>query len=713
MKLPTGRLAVLLFSMVIIARAAVTAQSAILIVTNTQDAGIDSLRTTVAVAGTGDTIEFDIPTSDSGYDLSTGVFTITLTSGEIVIDKDLTINGPSAANIAINGDHASRIFHITAGTVSISKLSLINGRAQGADGFNSYPTYEGMPGTGGAVLNQGTLLFRDCTFMENLAIGGTGGTIGGRSPAKGGDGQGGAICNQNTLSLVACTLVANSAVGGLGGVGSSSGWTSGGAGGVGSGGAVYNSDTAILSLTNCTIAENSAVGADAQSTTFCGTGAAAQGGGIANFGALAIVHCTLANNTALGGDSSIGAPLYGVPDGGAGSGGGLYGGAGAVSSTRDTIFAPNDVVGGAGGGLPEGPHGNSGNTMGPEVGGAVSSEGHNLVGRSDGSAGFGTDDQQGGTTDDTRLDPRLGLLGDYGGSTQTFPLLPDSPAINAGNTAGPSRDQRNFLRAGTPDIGAFEFQGTQPVRLANISTRLRVETGDNALIGGLIVTGQHDKKVLLRAIGPSLPLSEALENPILYLYNSVGQLVATNDDWQDAANHAEIADTGIAPTNALESAILVSLAPGSYTAIVRGGNNPTGIGLVEAYDLDPTVDSKLGNISTRGLVQTGNNVLIGGFIVAGEDEQRVIVRAIGPSLTVAGALSDPTLELRDGNGALISSNDDWRSTQQSEIVATGIPPANDAESAIVSTLTPGPYTAIVRGKNGTTGIALVEVYNLN
>src|SRR5207247_10622996 len=151
----------------------------------------------------------------------------------------------------------------------------------------------------------------------------------------------------------------------------------------------------------------------------------------------------------------------------------------------------------------------------------------------------------------------------------------------------------------------------------------------------------------------------------------------------------------------------------AYTAIVRGVNNGAGVGLVEAYDLDRTVDSKLANISTRGFVQTGNNVLIGGLIVLGQNPLRIIVRAIGPSLSTTGKLADQTLELRDGNGALIRANDNWRSDQEAEIIAAGIPPTNDLESAIVQNVAPGSYTSIVRGVNGTTGIALVEVYALN
>jgi hypothetical protein len=253
------------------------------------------------------------------------------------------------------------------------------------------------------------------------------------------------------------------------------------------------------------------------------------------------------------------------------------------------------------------------------------------------------------------------------------------------------------------------------VPLANISTRLRVETADNMLIGGFIITGTDAKKVLLRANGPSLPLSDRLADPILELHDSSGQTIATNDNWVDAPNRQAIIDTTIPPSNNLESAILMSLAPGAYTATVRGVNNTTGIGLVEAYDLDPTVNSRLVNISTRGLVQTSDNVLIAGMIVLGQTPQTVIVRAIGPSLDVPGKLADPILELRDGNGALIRSNDNWRSDQEAEIIATTIPPASDLESAIVATLPANgaTYTAVVRGVNGTTGVAVVEIYGLN
>jgi hypothetical protein len=265
---------------------------------------------------------------------------------------------------------------------------------------------------------------------------------------------------------------------------------------------------------------------------------------------------------------------------------------------------------------------------------------------------------------------------------------------------------------------------TPPSILGNISTRLRVETGDNVLIGGFIITGTQPKRVIVRAIGPSLLsfFPGALADPVLELRDSLGGLIRSNDNWR-SDQESEILATGIPPSNALESAIVATLPANNsaYTAIVRGVNNGTGIGVVEVYDLDQrTVDSKLANISTRGFVQTGDNVLIGGLIVLGDLPLRVIVRAIGPSLPLPGALGNPTLELHDGNGAVLAANDDWKtrpdgSSQQAEIEATGIPPTDDLESAIVETLPANgaSFTAIVRGANNTTGIAVVEVYGLN
>ena len=216
-------------------------------------------------------------------------------------------------------------------------------------------------------------------------------------------------------------------------------------------------------------------------------------------------------------------------------------------------------------------------------------------------------------------------------------------------------------------------------------------------------------------MGPSLTLQGvpgALADPTLELHGPSGDVIAFNDNWADGGP----IPIELRPAYPQESAILATLPPGAYTAIVRGVNDTPGVALVEAYDLNSTVDSKLANISTRGRVQMGDNVIIAGTIIRGSSATRVIVRAIGPSLTnlgVPGALPDPTLELHNGNGVVIASNDNWRSDQEAEISATGLAPAKDAESAIVRTLVPGLYTAIVQGKNGTTGVGLVEVYQLD
>jgi hypothetical protein len=240
-----------------------------------------------------------------------------------------------------------------------------------------------------------------------------------------------------------------------------------------------------------------------------------------------------------------------------------------------------------------------------------------------------------------------------------------------------------------------------------------VETGDNVLIAGFILTGTEDKKVIVRAIGPSLGLPGQLPNPILELYQG-STLLAGNNDWQNqpVADRQAVIDSGIPPSNDLECALVRTLPANgtAYTAIVRGASNGTGIGVVEVYDLDRSVDSKLANISTRGLVQTGDNVLIAGTIVIGHQNQKVIIRAIGPSLPIAGRLENPTLELRNSSGTLLDENDNWRdSPVRQAIVDSSVPPTNDLESAIVRTLVAGNYTAIVRGAGGSSGIGLVEV----
>ncbi len=286
------------------------------------------------------------------------------------------------------------------------------------------------------------------------------------------------------------------------------------------------------------------------------------------------------------------------------------------------------------------------------------------------------------------------------------------------------------------DVIGYDLTQTSQASLGNISTRSFVQTGEHVMIGGFIVQGSGPKRVIIRAIGPELTqygIPDALANPRLELHNGNGALIATNDDWQTTiiggiitSNQvSDIQNSGHAPTAASESAIIADLQPGNYTAIVSGVNNTIGVALVEVYDLNPGASSNLGNISTRSFVQTGEHVMIGGFIVQGNGPKRVIIRAIGPELTQYGipdALANPRLELHNGTGALIATNDDWQTTiiggiitsnQVSDIQNSGHAPTAASESAIIADLQPGNYTAIVRGVNNTTGVALVEVYDLN
>ena len=295
----------------------------------------------------------------------------------------------------------------------------------------------------------------------------------------------------------------------------------------------------------------------------------------------------------------------------------------------------------------------------------------------------------------------------------TATLLPNGQVLVAGGNDG-------TIPLASAEL--YDPAAIVPTKLLNISTRLAVGTGDDVLIGGFIIAGNAPKMVLLRAIGPSLangnpPVAGALADPMLELHEPDGTVV-TNDNWKDSQEQA-ITDTGIAPGNDLESAILATLAPGAYTAVVSGNNNGTGVALIEAYDLLPEFNYMLANISSRGKVETGDDVIIGGLILGpdGMPNAKVVVRAIGPSLVdagVTGALLDPTLELHDSSGNLIASDDNWKddSSQETELEDDGLAPTDDRESAIVQTLAPAAYTAIVRGKDGLTGIGLVEVYDL-
>jgi hypothetical protein len=250
---------------------------------------------------------------------------------------------------------------------------------------------------------------------------------------------------------------------------------------------------------------------------------------------------------------------------------------------------------------------------------------------------------------------------------------------------------------------------------------MRVQTGDNVGIGGFIITGTAPKHVLLRAIGPSLTqfgVPNVLADPVLELHGPGAFVTITNDNWRDdPVQEAQILATGIPPTNDLESAIDATLNPGAYTGVVRGKNNTSGVALVEVYDLSQAVLAKLANISTRAFVSTGDDIVIAGFILGNHTgNDRIVVRGIGPSLTAAGvanALANPTLELHDGNGVLLASNNDWQDNpaQAAELTAAGLAPTNNLESGIAATLPPGLYTALLAGLNNGAGIGLVEVYD--
>jgi hypothetical protein len=683
-------------------------------VTNHDDSGPGSLRDAIAGAASGDTIAFTLPTPD----------TITLTSGELLVRKNLTIAGPGEDSLTITRSSASNtphfpVFHVPTGNfaVYLSGLTLTNGNNDGVTasgrggGLNNESSrtvtvsacrFIGNQAyySGGGIYNEGpgTLTITDCTITANSTISGDGGGLYGDSTLGGGtvsvlrcdisantaNYNGGGIANYGTMMITESTASDNLAL------------ESGG-----SGGGVSTSGTMVIE--RCTISDNTSMQGGGggiasggaypltlDSDTVVGNWAFSDGGGISNDGVTVITNCTISGNTAV---QTFPGPLVT-------GGGGIINVADAFATVtlRNTIVAQNvsptnpDVAG---------------------LAGAIRSLGFNLIGdRTGADIAPDTGDQIG--TSSYPINPLLGPLANNGGLTKTSALLPGSPAIDAGSQTAPPQDQRNYDRQdGSPDIGAYELGATIPKTLANISTRLKVGLGENVLIGGFIIAGTHNKKVLLRAIGPSLNLDGKLGNPFLELHNSTGDIVAGNDDWQSNANQQEIINTGIAPDNPLESALLMNLRPGAYTAIVRGANGGTGIALVEIYDLARTSDSRLANISTRGFVQGGNNVMIGGFIVSGSEKEEVLVRAVGPSLALPGKLVDPILELHNQDGAIVALNDNWGDTQESAIEATGIAPTDDAESAILSTLAPGNYTAIVRGVGGTTGIALVEVYGFN
>ena len=787
-----------------------TAREATLTVTSTADGGPGSLRDTIAAAGDGDAIQFDPALNGQ---------TVSLTSGELVINKDITINGPGPDQLTVQRSTAAgtphfRIFHIMSGRTAIIRgLTISRGRAEvgqgvfndhatltvenctvsrNGDGFEDYgngggiynfgeqsgatltisnskidSNYAGYGGgiysdsmltitdsvvsnnavfiytggfanlgdgggvntrgtsaivnsnivfnranrNGGGIVNGGLLTITNSNLTDNSAgpTEGTGGGIwnGGAAVISNSTlsynqanashdgrplGSGGGISNSGSVEIISSTLFAN--------------WTMGGGGGISSG-----SDGAIVTITNSTLTGNSAYG----SLEYMIGG---QGGAIANGAMLEIANTTLNGNSANRG------------------GGGIY--------SSKTVRIGNTII----------KAGNSGANIFNDAG-TVISDGYNLS--SDDGGGFLT-----GAGDQINTDPRLSALQDNGGPTFTHLPLTGSPALNAGDPNFASEtvyDQRGpgYARVfnGRLDIGSVEVQPTPiptptptpkpsptpiatptptpistptpiptvaPSFLGNISTRLRVETGDNALIGGFIITGNMSKEVVLRGLGPSLAgfgLSDLLADPTLELRAVNRALIFQNDNWQENSQQAaQLSSLGLAPHDSKESGIVATLTPAAYTTILTGKNNGTGLGLVELYGTNQGTGSRLGNISTRGLVQTGNNVMIGGFILGGSSgNSQIVVRGIGPSLAQFGlspVLTDPTLELRNADGALLVLNNDWQDDAVSagQLTSHNLAPSDPKESGIFVVLPPGAFTAILAGGKGGAGIGLLEIYNV-
>src|SRR5438067_2144796 len=694
-----------------------------------------------------DTIQFNLPAGS----------VINLTQVLPDLSTNMSITGPGASVLTVRRDTGGsyRVFHVTtAGFVTFSGITISNGLGGIINDNAATLTVTGCIISGNSTTSGlGGAIFNNSTGPVNV----TDSTMSGNSA-----GRGGAIFNNSTATVtVTNSTLSNNLSNGSSTVG---------------GGGIYNNSTGTLNVTNSTLSSNRATASGANSASGggiynesgtvnvansafhfndCGpvSGAnffvAASGGGIFSAsGTLNVANTTLSANFAfaISSGTARGAGIFintgtvnltnstlsdnscsGHPSSMT-FGGGIFNATGGVT-VKSSIIALSRVV------ADDGTVGSN-----PDASGSFTSQGFNLIGKRDGSTGFTQSTDQTGTVA-SPLDPKLDPAGfrDNGGPTGTVALLPGSPAIDKGTshcstcglTGVLTTDQRDvgFPRTfddpatlnasggdGT-DIGAFEVQTSLVTRLANISTRLPVQTGDNVLIGGFIITGTQPKKVILRAIGPSLPFANKLANPTLELFGPSGR-IDSNDNWVDSPNKQAIIDSTIPPSNDLESAIVATLPANNagYTAIVRGVNGGTGIGVVEAYDLDQSVDSKLANISTRGFVQTGDNILIAGTIILGPNVQKVLVRGIGPSLQISGKMGDPALELRDQNGDILQANDNWiDSPDKQAIIDTTIPPTNDFESAIIATLPANgaSYTAILRGVNNTTGIAVVEIYALN
>jgi hypothetical protein len=301
-----------------------------------------------------------------------------------------------------------------------------------------------------------------------------------------------------------------------------------------------------------------------------------------------------------------------------------------------------------------------------------------------------------GSPDVTQASPTITHVYKHGGSFFATLTVKDSKGLQSDNVAS--------------------AQIQVSAQLLNLSTRLSVQPGDNALIGGFIIRGSEQKKVILRGVGPSLNVPGKLADPIIQLFNSAGASIATNDDWK--SDQQNVQATGLQPTDDHESAIVATLDPGAYTVVMRGKTN-SGIGVVDMFDIGLQANARLANLSSRGPIGTGDNVLIGGFFAGPQTAAvtGVVFRAIGPSLSqfgVPGPIQDPMIEIHNSNGTVIGSNDNWQTDPQAGTVQSlGLAPSDPRESAILlRNFEAGPYTAIVQGKGGSVGVGLVEIYDV-
>ena len=685
-----------------------TAFGAEIVVTNPGDQpipGKTSLREAIAASAPNDVITFAVDQP------------IILTEGELVIDHDLELRGPAVGTPGHPSPRDTtgfRLFTINAGVVTFSHLTLRNGYVAAPVDTATSPATDAQ---GAAIFNKAMLHLTSCHLVNNNVNAGPGqdGAVG----ETGGNGEGGAIYNSGTLTVFACTFDGNTAAGGLGG-NSSAG--PGGAAGLSAGGAIFNTGTATVS--NSTFSGNGAIGArggNASTGEAGGKGGDTQGGAIHNAGTLGLFSSTFFHNSSNAGGAGFNDVAH-DDNGGDAFGGAIFARADASTAMASNLVAGSYIRGGIAGNYEVFTYGMA---LGRDVFAAVTSLGFNLIGDASDNTGWVASDQLG--TAEAPIDPMVQTFEhDNAGPTPTLSLKPGSPAIDQGNSFGLTSDQRGLARmyddpavpnaAGgdSSDVGAFELQPAPPATLQNVSTRARVGTGDEVLIGGVIVTGTEEKTIIFRALGQGNGSLDPLVDPVLELHDANGALIATNDNWFDT-QAAEIELSDLAPLGPFDSAILLDLLPNQYTAIVHDKSGGSGTGLVEAYDIDPQTNSGMANISSRGKVGTGDDVMIGGFILGGGGGglTTVVVRAIGPSLDFATTgLADPILELYDVDGALIGSNDNWKDTQEDEITAAGFAPADDQEAALIMDLPPGNYTAIVRGQANTTGIALVEVYRV-